>query len=1044
MRLRWTFIRSLAVFFAGAALFAPMAMPMDPGKAEASLAQNQPASSRPDNNSYQGLIIEEIRFPDVVNPADQEHFRQVIPLKTGDPLDRERIRQSIQALHDTGRFADIQVEAERTPEGKAAIIVHTTPNYFFGSVDVEGNPSRPTPTQVVNASKLQLGELLTQEKIDRGLKSIKLLMEQNGYYQSTATADDVRHPETQQAAIVIHVTPGLQARVGSVTVTGDQTYSEQQIHDIAKMHPGDSVTAARVSGALERLRKKFQKQNRWLAQATIASQVYHAERNSVDYTFDIAVGPTVRIETQGFKVSRKVLKETIPIYQENALDDDLLNEGRRNLLNYLQSRGYFEAKVDYRKRRANAAGEMRIVYTIEAGTAHKLVQVEIVGNDSFPDLRSQVQIQPAGRFLSRGRFSQSLLNSDIRTLQNVYLSNGFLQAKITSEVLDDYQGKSNEVAVVIHVEEGQRTTTGELHFVGNEKISTDRFPALNIAPGQAFSESLVADDREIVLTYYANHGFPNATLDASATPVPGNPYSIDVTYKIREGQEITVDQVLISGLIFTKPFVIQREIQMKSGEPLSQLKMLRTQQQLYDLGIFSQVDTAVQNPDGQEPDKNVLVDLKEAKRYTFNYGVGLEFQTGQPTGSTNQAQGETGVSPRVSFDVTRLNFRGRNHTLSFKTHVGRLQQRGLIGYEAPRWFNNPDWKLSFTTYYDNTLDVTTFTSQRLEGTVQAEQVVSRTANGSPLSVMNYRFTYRRVQATNLVIDQDQVPLLSQPVRVGIPGMSFIRDKRDNPLETTRGNYTTIDTGVASGYFGSETDFSRILIQNSTYYAFGKNRRPGKQYVFARSTRIGVETPFNNTVYVRPGETFVGENRPIPLPELFLAGGGNSHRGFGLNQAGPRDPKTGFPLGGASLFLNNLELRFPAMNLPFVGDNMSFAIFHDAGNVFDSGHDMLHNLLRWRQKNPNVCLQDLVSNPCDYSYVSHAIGVGVRYKTPIGPVRFDFGYNLNPPAFPSCVSDQSFPNQPVSANCQALQTGTPYFEAQHARHFNIFFSIGQTF
>ena len=131
----------------------------------------------------------------------------------------------------------------------------------------------------------------------------------------------------------------------------------------------------------------------------------------------------------------------------------------------------------------------------------------------------------------------------------------------------------------------------------------------------------------------------------------------------------------------TRPFVVQRELQVKSGDPLSQIDMLQTQQRLYDLGIFSQVGTAVQNPNGNEPDKNVLVDVEEAKRYTFNYGVGLEFQTGQPSAGTNQPQGETGVSPRVSLGVTRLNFRGRDHTMTFKADVGSLQQRGLISYE---------------------------------------------------------------------------------------------------------------------------------------------------------------------------------------------------------------------------------------------------------------------------------------------------------------------------------------------------------------------------
>jgi outer membrane protein assembly factor BamA len=99
------------------------------------------------------------------------------------------------------------------------------------------------------------------------------------------------------------------------------------------------------------------------------------------------------------------------------------------------------------------------------------------------------------------------------------------------------------------------------------------------------------------------------------------------------------------------------------------------------------------------------------------------------------------------------------------------------------------------------------------------------------------------------------------------------------------------------------------------------------------------------------------------------------------------------------------------------------------------------LLHWKQRGPELCLQDSTALQCNYNYVSHAIGMGIRYKTPIGPVRFDFGYNLNPPAFPSCQATASVANQAVSGFCPA---DAPFFKGQHAAHFNVYFSIGQTF
>jgi outer membrane protein insertion porin family len=334
--------------------------------------------------------------------------------------------------------------------------------------------------------------------------------------------------------------------------------------------------------------------------------------------------------------------------------------------------------------------------------------------------------------------------------------------------------------------------------------------------------------------------------------------------------------------------------------------------------------------------------------------------------------------------------------------------------------------------------VNTFTSKRLQGTVEAEQVLNKA------SKMYYRFSYRRVQATNFApaFNPNEAPLLSQPARVGIPGVSYIRDKRDNPLESTKGNYNTFDAGVASSYFGSQADFSRLLYQNSTYYRFKK-----KKYVFARSTRVGLETPFRHTVILTPAEALTQPPgvRTIPLPERFFSGGGNSLRGFGLNQAGPRDLLSGFPVGGSALFINNLELRLPPPTLPFFQDNLSFAFFHDAGNVFNTGHDLVHNLARWTQRNPQLCLQESTRSQCDFNYISQAVGVGVRYKTPIGPVRFDFGYNLNPPAFPSCQATPVFTGQAPSAACITTPaTPNVFFNGQHLGRLNVYFSIGQTF
>jgi outer membrane protein insertion porin family len=999
-------------------------------------------------SGYEGKMVLAIELPRVPE-RDREHLLELLPQKMGSPLDRDQVRTSIRALYGTGLFADIQ--AEVTPSGSGVVLAFvTTANYFVGAIDVEGAPNRPNANQIVNSSKFQLGERYSQDKLDRALENIRQSMQENGYYKARVTAETTSNLTNQQVDILFHVDAGSQAHIGEVKVTGASSLTSAEVQKIAHIDSGDRVTAARVTDSLQRLRKNFQKQNRPLAQVSIAEQKYQPDKNAVDFTFQIDPGHVVLISTRGFHISRGRLKKEVPVFEENAVDDDLLNEGKRNLLDYLQTRGHFDASVEIKKE--SDPKTLRIIYEIEAGSIHKLALIDISGNKNFLDtakLRSYLQIQHATRFLSHGRYSEALLRSDVATLEGLYKSNGFRAVKIDTKVDDNYQGSTNKLAVHIHIEEGVRTLVGDMHVVGNQKVKASDLPELSTQPGQPYSEQALANDRERILGYYFDHGFPNTSLELATTPSPTEPNREDVMFTIQEGERFKVDQVMVGGLEHTRDFVVQRDLQVRVGDPLSQRDLLNTQTRLYDLGIFSQVDAAVQNPEGDDPLKNILVQVREAKRYTFTYGFGLEFQTGQPAG-TNAPQGKTGVSPRVEFDVTRLNFAGRNQTVTFQSHVGRLQQRGLISYAVPKLFNNDKFKLIYTIFYDNSLDVATFTSQRLEGKIDLRQQFG-SAGTEPgtrpgPSSITYRFVFRRVNASNFAENTNpgEISVLSLPARVGGPGFTFIRDKRDNPLESTKGNYFTLDGFTAAGWLGSEADFGRLLAQNATYHAFGGKGRVERQFVFARSTTIGIQQPFSGTKVRPPGacatdphtnESSCAGFPLIPLPEQFFAGGGNSHRGFGLNQAGPRDPSSGFPVGGTALFVNNMELRLPAVSLPYLGGGFGFAVFHDMGNVFTAPHDALKGLLRWHQPDPAQCLPSSTTNTqcitnfnnSGYDYTSHAVGVGVRYKTPLGPLRFDFGYNLNPTKY-----------------FQLNTTTPPEVVKQQLRRFNVFFSIGQPF
>ena len=988
---------------------------------------------------YLGLTIDQIELPGVP-PEEAASLVAATPLKIGEPLTRESLHDAMQALFATGRFSDIQAEVDRTETAGIRLRFLTIANFFVGMVTIEGVSQNPSANQLASATRLQLGELYSQEKLDRALAGIQRVLEENGFHQSKVTNSEKRDEQQHQINLTFRVVPGPRAVVGEIKLEGDAGYSLEQIEEIAKLHPGVPVLSKRITRALQRIRARYQKQDRLLAQVEVASRTYQSKRNSVDYVLKVDRGPVVEIAAEGFKLTQRVLKKMVPIYEEGAVDDDLLNEGRRNIQNLLQSLGYFQATVSVSQHSTQDGKHVQVVYVVNPGDRHKLVVIRISGNRFFSTelIRSRMQDQAAGRLFSHGRYNDALLDDDVHSIQGLYRASGFRQVEVTSKLVTSYQGDPSQLAIEIAIKEGQQTRVAWVRIEGGYMLPEEQLPETSTAEGQGFDESSLADDRDRILGRYFDNGFPNATVDVAYVSIPSADKlpRVGVTFTIHEGEQFFVSQLFLDGLNHTRPGVARRAIRVQPGGPLSQQDMLESQRRLYDLGLFKQVDTAVQNPDGTESRKNVVVTVNEADRYTFDYGAGFEFQTGQPSYGTNQPLGKTGVSPMVSLGVSRINVGGRHQTITMKGALGRLQQKALISYDIPTILNLDNLRFTATALYDDTVDVSTFTSKRLEGTVQVAQVLKRDPTTSrELTTLAYRFSYRRVDASNIEVTSNLIPLLSEPTRVGTPNFIFIRNRRDNDLESSRGSYTTLEGGVAASYFGSSADFSRFLAKNSTYHTFFRNRSTGQGFVFARSTTIGLENRFGSTVLLDPAQPVPAGETLIPLPERFYSGGGNSNRGFGLNQAGPRDPFTGYPVGGSALFLNSVEMRFPNVRVPYLNDKIGFTVFEDLGNVFARPQEMFPSLVRFHQPDQGYCFQEVTHLSCNYNYAPNAIGTGVRYQTPIGPLRFDFGYNLSPPYFPSYTN--------ITTN-KVTGQAVGQFGYQRAGHFNFSFSVGQSF
>ncbi len=677
-----------------------------------------------------------------------------IAMEAGKPLDRGKVAESLRALYRTGDYADLQAVVTPVPGGVRLDFV-ARENLFFNQVRIEGLAAPPTDSTAIAAMQLGLGQTFRQAAVTEGLERLRETLREEGLYQAELSAETVPHPETHEMDIVVHIKPGPRAHVGAIQLKNDTEFRDAELLSKLKMKAGREITSAWLQKGTDRIREFLVKKGHLSARASMHRGEYDVAKNMVPLNLEVTEGPRVEMTVTGAKFSGGELKRLIPIYQEGAVDVDLLEEGKRNLLEKLEREGYFDAKVDYKtdthEMKTTVSSwkgtEEIITYTVERGERHKLIGIEITGNKYFDTelLRSRLQIY-GGAFESRGRFSRRLVESDAQSMQSLYRANGFLDAKIQQQIEDDYQGKEGDLYIRFKIEEGKQTRVASLAIEGAHAFTEGEIlGVIGSSPGQPYSDFGVTTDRDNILALYFNEGFPEASFTAMAEQVKeeasaGNGASsneksgkekklakseveqaapVRLVYRIQEGPQTLVRRVLLSGYDHTRQGVIRREIHIKVNEPLREGDVVEAQRRLYNLGVFNRVTIEPQNPSGTDPDKDIAVLVEEAKRYTISYGGGFEVQ--RLASTTNPTGGEIQAAPRGILEVSKLNLTGRADSLSFKLRGSTIEDRALLGYSIPNTFGDPHFSFQATTYTEKTQDINTFTARRYEGSVQADR-----------------------------------------------------------------------------------------------------------------------------------------------------------------------------------------------------------------------------------------------------------------------------------------------------------------------------------
>ena len=1021
--------------------------------------------------AWDGLTVRSIAFEGV--SADRlaplsGHLAQA----EGAPLSADNLKASLRRLYATGLYDTIEVAGNADRHG-VDLIFRGTPATFIGTVGVDGATGATMNTQLERACQLESGTRLTQAKMIRAVEQMRATLEENGYRESAIAQTVTPQPDRQLANISFRVVSGARAHVGKITVTGDPGMSLEEFRRYAHLRSGAGVDHDTANRALDGVLKHYQAQGRLEADVKLEAELYNNAAKAMDYRFTVSRGPVVKVVVEGAGIDSERMKHLIPIFEEGSVDDDLLNEGNRRLRDSFQRRGYFDVKVDHLVQ-SMGNEKVTIQYTVRLGLRRSLEKVSIDGNHYFdtPTLMDLLSVHAADVLDRHGLYSQALVSADVSALESVYQNNGFAQVKVTPETSTPETVEADNsplaaaaasrpaaiphtapLSVTYHIAEGPQLHVGTLKIEGNQHIAADALTRLlNTTPGQLLSPRNLAGDHDTLITEYYSRGFDHVAVSVTQQDEAADRSKVDVAFRIDEGEQVFIRNVFLTGLDVTRPQTVARAITVHAGDPLNQTALADTQRNLYGFALFNEVNTAVQNPAGDESRKTILLQMTEARRWTLTPGIGFEAQTGQPQNNCASAaaggvkcspNGKTGVSPRVLADITRNDLFGRDQSASLRGTYGLLEQRIGLLYQIPHFEGNPSFGLTFSAGYANSEDVSTYVASRLEGGLRGTQSFNRPGSWfSRASTFVYELDFRRVKvsASSLQVYPGEISVLSTATRVGGPAFTWLRDTRDVPLDARRGTYTTFQEFLSDRHFGAQAEFNRIDTSNSSYYAFDKGR-----FVLARNTRYGQVRSFGS-----------GASALIPLPERLFAGGPISLRGFSQNAAGPRDPETGYQIGGAGALTNSTELRLPPPTLPWVGNTLSFVLFHDMGNIFTNAGAAWASALRVHQPDSSAC-RDLatVGQPntylpngsytstghqglCSFNDFSHALGAGLRYHTPVGPIRFDFSYNLNPPIYPVNINYSI----PVAPATPLGPYQAPYLG--QAPHINFFFSLGQAF
>jgi len=723
-----------------------------------------------------------------------------------------------------------------------------------------------------------------------------------------------------RADVIFHVQPGFPARVSDLGIEGLPPSVEQHARREVGLQPGDPYEVESLQRKLDRVLEEWK--TRGFYQATLAVRESPQPPDHVRIDITAEIGPRVLIEVKGVELNEGTRRRLIPIETEASVSEDLIEESRANLEDYFLERGYPSASVNVERERVGNQ-RLTLIFNVRTGDRLEMSAIEIVGTSTIDpsEILSLLSTKPRGRFRS-SPYVASAWEVDLEEVRRFLLQLGYHRAVVSSEIRE-VADEPGDVELIVHVDEGPRAFLDSITVQGARQISSEVILAnLDLRVGEVLGASKLVGARERTINLYRNQGFRQAVVEL-ATELDETGTRGTVSLLIHEGDQTRVDRIIITGLEQTREEAVRPHIALSPQAPLSSEDLLETRQGLIGTGLFRDVSIEVLPPDAATRGSDVLIRLEEGPRTTVGYGFGYS---------------ERDLA-RVEGQITRHNIFGMDRSASLFGRASFRSNRLIFTYEQPDTFG---LKLpSFVSAYREEEDRDSFDFIRLGAGIQILKRLSTT------QTLFFRYNFEKTKIFALEVDPEELDREFRNILLSTVSVSAIRDTRDDPVSPTRGEFRLLDLEYSAMFLGSHSPYLKGLAQQFWYFPVAP------RLVGVVALRGGAAQTFRED-----------RDALIPITERFFAGGANTLRGFGLDEASPQTPG-GQPVGGNVLMLVNLELRFPLFK------KLGGVVFSDNGNVYR--RIQVIELLNWH----------------------YNAGFGFRYDTAFGPLRVDYGVKLNP-------------------------------------------------